>query len=293
MKAIIFGASGQDGFYLTKLLGQHKVEVIGVSRSEGPWVRGNVADFEFVSSLIAFHKPNFIFHLAAKSVTAHDTIFENHEAISTGTLNILESVLRFVPSSKVFIAGSALQFVNLGSPINEETPFEARSPYAVARIQSAYAARYFRNCKGLNVYLGYLFNHDSPLRAEKHVNQKIVKAALRIAEGGNEQLVLGDIEVRKEFNFAGDIVDAIWVLINQSEIYELVIGCGEDHSIAEWVHACFSIVGADWRPYLKLNEDRFKEYDRLVSDPKKLFHLGWKPSHNLGSLAQMMMAVKG
>ncbi|HOV11632.1 MAG TPA: NAD-dependent epimerase/dehydratase family protein, partial [Bacteroidales bacterium] len=141
MKAVVFGIHGQDGYYLNNILQKNNVQVIGVSRSEGNWVRGDVSNRTFVEELIRNHQPDYVFHLAANSTTRHDALFENHETISTGTLNILEAVYRYSPGTKVFLSGSAMQFENKGLPIDEQTPLSASSPYAVARIQSVYAGR--------------------------------------------------------------------------------------------------------------------------------------------------------
>ena len=200
MKAIIFGANGQDGVFLSNLLKEKDIEVLGVSRSTGDF-RGDIADNVFVEALIKNHKPDYIFHFAANSTTRHEALFDNHQAISTGTLNILESVRLHCPIAKVFLSGSAMQFQNENTPIDEQTPFEASSPYSIARIQSIYAGRYYRATFGLAVYCGYLFNHDSPHRSERHVNQKIVSAVKRIENGSNEVLELGNIDVEKEFNY--------------------------------------------------------------------------------------------
>ena len=142
MKAIIFGINGQDGFYLNEHLLGKSYEIMGVSRSLGKWIMGDIKDFDFVETLIKAKQPDIIFHLAANSTTRHDVLFENHETISTGSLNILESVYRHCPDCKVFLAGSAMQFRNDGLPISEQTPFQASSPYAVARIQSVDSARH-------------------------------------------------------------------------------------------------------------------------------------------------------
>ena len=168
MKAIIFGRNGQDGHYLAQLLAAHDVEVVGVSRSAGDWEIGDIADFELVERLLRVHQPAYVFHLAANSSTRHDALFDNHRAISTGTINVLECARRHVPTAKVFLSGSAMQFVNRGQPIDETTPFAASSAYSVARIHSVYAGRYYRERFGLPVYVGYFFNHDSPLRSERH-----------------------------------------------------------------------------------------------------------------------------
>ena len=224
MTAIIFGANGQDGYYLANLLQEQGYTVIGISRSfqsKGP----DIIDYASVAQLIKETLPQYVFHLAANSTTRHDAMFENHETISTGTLNILEAVKNFSPATKVFISGSGLQFVNNEQPIKETDLFEARDPYSVSRIHSVYAARYYRRL-GLKVYVGYFFNHDSPRRTERHMAKKISAAVKRIAAGSEEKLEIGDITVIKEWTFAGDVVKGIWTLVQQQEIFEANIGSG-------------------------------------------------------------------
>ena len=143
MNALIFGANGQDGYYLSQLCREKGIAAVGVSR-KGKWVHGDVVRYEDVERLIREYAPGYVFHLAASSTTRHDALFENHETISTGTLNILEAVKRHCPDAKVFVTGSGVQFKNTGNPISENDEFEGNSPYSVARIQSVYAARYFR-----------------------------------------------------------------------------------------------------------------------------------------------------
>lgn len=293
MSAIIFGSAGQDGYYLERLLTQCRIKVTGVSRNSagrnGAGLTGDVGNYPFVENLIKDLQPRYIFHLAANSTTQHHALFENHQAISTGTLNILESARLHCPTAKVFLSGSAMQFRNEGLPINEQTPFEGSSPYSVARIQSVYAARYYRNTFGLRTYIGYFFNHDSPLRTEKHVNQKIVRAVKRIASGDREKLVLGNIDVRKEFNFAGDFMEAIWRLMNQDAVFEAVIGSGEAHSIREWVAYCFAKTGRNWEDHVEIKQDFVPEYQILVSDPRLIRSLGWTPGTDFNRLADLMM----
>jgi GDPmannose 4,6-dehydratase len=288
MNAIIFGAGGQDGYYLSRLLEGQGIYVADVARTSGAH-KGNVADYTYVSELIRISQPDYIFHLAANSSTSHEVLFENHETISTGTLNILESARLQSPNSRIFIAGSGMQFQNVGHPINENTPFDAGSSYAVARIQSVSAARYFRCRFGMPVYCGYLFNHDSPMRAEKHVSQMIVSAVKRIAKGSTEKLELGDLLVEKEFGYAGDIVEAMWMLVNQDRIFEVVIGTGIAHSIEAWVDICFRSVGRDWRAHVIAKEGFKAEYRRLVSDNTLLMSLGWRPKVDIFKLSEMML----
>lgn len=289
MTAIIFGCSGQDGYYLTDLLTRKNIRSIGIARNFNRGIQGDVSDFNFVSSLIQKHSPDFVFHFAANSTTAHAGIFENHAAICTGTLNILENVRHYSPHSRIFLSGSAVQFQNRALPIDEDTPFAPSSPYAVARIHSTYAGRYFREKFGLKVYTGFLFNHDSPLRTERHVNQKIVATAKRIVKGSAEKLVIGNPFVEKEFNYAGDIVEAMWLLVNQDTIFEAVIGCGKTHTIAEWAEVCFREMGLNLQDHLQTEENFTAEYQRLVSSPKRIMSLGWAPKTNFNQLARIML----
>ena len=289
MKALIFGSHGQDGYYLTHLLRQKKIETIGVSRSQAD-ILGSVTDSSLVKSLISAHQPSYIFHLAANSTTRHDALFENHESISTGTLNILESTRLYSPQSKVFLSGSGLQFLNTGQPINERNPFHATSAYAISRIQSVYAARYFRTL-GLKVYVGYFFNHESPMRSKRHVSKMVAEAVKRIDRGSDEKIEIGDLSTRKEWGFAGDIVEGIWTLVQQDKFFEAVIGTGIAYSIADWLHECFKLINKDWKRFVEEKEQYIAEYEVLVSDPSLIKSLGWKPERDLSALSRLM--VKG
>ncbi len=291
MIALIFGVNGQDGFYLTKLLHRNQVDVVGVSRSGGD-VRGDVGEYSMVENLVRKHQPDYIFHLAANSTTDHSSLFENHHAISTGTINILEATRLHCPAARVFLSGSAMQFANKNTPIDETTPFEAGSPYAVARIQSIYAGRYYRARFGMKVYAGYLFHHDSPMRTERHVNQKIAAAARRVAAGFGQKLTIGNLEVEKEFNFAGDVVEAVWLLVNQDAIFECVIGCGRAYPIKDWLTACFERVGERWQDYVEIADGFQPEYRILVSNPRLIKGMGWEPRVDFEELADMMMEDK-
>jgi GDPmannose 4,6-dehydratase len=287
MKAIIFGSNGQDGFYLTKLLNEKSIEVIAVSRSEN-FLQTNITNFTEVSLLIQAAQPDYIFHLAANSTTKHDALFENHQTIATGTLNILEAVKQFSAHTKVFISGSGLQFLNRGNPIKETDPFVANDAYSISRIQSVYAARYFRSL-GVKTYVGYFFNHDSPLRTERHVTKMISETVKRIAAGSNEKLEIGDMTVVKEWSYAGDIVEGIWLLVNQDEIFEANISSGEGYSIQEWIEECFKLIGKDYQNYIVENSNFKSSYKKLVSDNKLIISLGYKPKVSFYKLANIMI----
>jgi len=290
MKAMIFGANGQDGYYLDLLLKQQGLEVIAVSRN-GTLHAADVSDTNVVLSLVKHFKPDYIFHLAANSTTRHDALYENHASISTGTLNILEAVKIASPGTKVFISGSGLQFHNGGQPIKESDPFEANDAYSVSRIQSVYAARYYRKL-GIQAYTGYFFNHDSPRRTERHVTKMIAEAVKKIARGEEEKIEIGDMSVKKEWGFAGDIVEAVWTLVQQDTVHEAVIGTGEAYSIQDYIELCFQIIGKDWTQYTHTKGDFKAQYAQLVSDPSTMFSLGWRPKTSFEALTKMMLSIK-
>jgi GDPmannose 4,6-dehydratase len=285
MTALILGGGGQDGHYLHECLVERGIASICMPRSGV-----DVSDFNAVEAIISSVRPSYVFNLAAASTTRHDALFENHATISTGNLNVLEAVRLRCPNAKVFITGSAVQFENNGTPIDENNAFKASSPYAIARIQSVYAARYYRSL-GLQTYVGYLFHHESPLRKPNHVSKMIVDAANRIAEGSDEKLVVGDIYVVKEWTFAEDVVEAILTLVGQNDIFEAVIGSGEGHSIREWIELCFGMVGLDWKDHIIERQDFSAEYKTLISNPLLIKSLGWGPKTSFKDLATMMSAI--
>lgn len=287
MKALIFGANGQDGYYLSEACRKRRIEVIGVSRS-GPWLHGDVASPEIVEKLIRSYRPEMILHLAAISTTRHDAIYENHDTIGTGTINILESVKRWSPNSKVFITGSGLQFINNEQPISETDPFDHGSPYVAARNYSVYLARYFRGI-GIRVYVGYLFHHESPLRGVQHVCQKVAQAARRIAVGSGEIFELGDISIRKEWTHAENIAEGIITLIEQNQVFEATIGSGRAYSIKRWLDECFKLINKDWRHYVREQKNFKAEYRVLVSNPATINSLGWNATTTISELAKTML----
>lgn len=287
MKAIITGANGQDGFYLTQLLLAKGIEVIGIARN-GNFIKIDISDFNSVKRIIEDHQPAYIFHLAANSTTAHHALFDNHNAISTGTINILESVKQVSPHTKVFLSGSGLQFINKDVPIKETDEFDASSAYSIARIHSVYAGRYYRTM-GLKVYAGYFFNHESPRRSERHVSKMISEAVKRIANGSNEIIEIGDMSVKKEWTFAGDVMKGLMTLVEQDNIFESVIGSGVGYSIKDYIEKCFSFIGKESKLYIKQNENFIPQYKQLISDPSTIFSLGFKPETNFDAFVKMML----
>ncbi|HTL10412.1 MAG TPA: GDP-mannose 4,6-dehydratase [Chitinophagaceae bacterium] len=285
-KAIIIGSRGQDGRYLQSLLEERSFEVIAVDRAVGS-ATSAINHFEEICAIIRLHQPAYIFHLAANSTTSHTAWQENHDTISTGSLYVLEAIKLYSPDTKLFLSGSGLQFKNEGHPIKETDPFDAGSIYAVSRIHTVYAARYYRSL-GLKVYIGYFFNHDSPYRTERHINRKILSAVQRIAKGSAEKILVGDLSVQKEFGFAGDIVKAIMTLVEQDTVYEAVIGTGVAHSIEEWISICCTLYGLQWQEHVQSNPGFRAEYKILVADPHTIFSLGWEPLVGIHQLAKLM-----
>ena len=284
---LIFGSGGQDGHYLHRLCSERGMAVATVSRSSGSHP-GDVADPEFVQAVVAQIRPDYVFHLAAWSTTAHEALAHNHATIAGGTWNVCEAVRSSCPDARVFITGTGLQFENRGQPIDENCPFAATSPYAVERIHSAYAARYFRSL-GLRTYVGYLFHHDSPRRRPDHVSMKIAQAAVRISSGNRVPLELGATEVEKEWGFAEDIAAAMLTLVEQDDVPEAVLGTGVAHPISRWLDLCFGRVGLDWTDHVRPVEGFQPQFARLVSDPKTIRTLGWEPRVEIDELSRLMM----
>lgn len=285
-KALIFGANGQDGFYLKKSLEKSNIDVITISRKNSDYL-GDIKSFEFVFNIIKSNKPDYIFNFAANSTAKHEAIFENNETISKGTINILESVYKNKLDSKIFITGSGLQFKNYGKPIDETSEFEALNPYSASRIYSVYMARYYRSL-GLKTYVGYLFNHESPLRKEDFISQKIIQAVKSIKKGIIKNLEVGNISIEKEWTYAEDITEAILILINQDKIFEAVIGSGITHSIKDWIKICFSSENLDWENYIIESNNFNSNFNKLISNPNLIKSLGWEPKINIKQLAELM-----
>ncbi len=261
--------------------------MLKISRTTGD-VLGDVSNYSFVANIIERYKPKYIFHLAANSTTRHDAIFDNYRSIVLGACNILEAVKCFSVNSRVLIAGSGLQFKNVGRPISEFDAFCSNNSYALARNSAVECARYYRGL-GIAVYIGYLFHHESPLRRPNHVSKMIALSARKIANGSMEKLELGSIAVKKEWAFAGDVAEGMILLISQDRVFEATVGTGLGYTIEDWLGACFSAVDLDWRLHVILKSDYVPEYGSLVSNPNTILRLGWRPSTSFEALADMMM----
>jgi GDPmannose 4,6-dehydratase len=287
--ALIFGSSGQDGYYLNILLSKKNIKVINISRKSGDLI-GDISDFEFVNNVIRINNPSYVFHLAAISSTSHNYLKENNYGIVCGIINILESLKINNVDCKTFFAGSAIQFVNNGLPINENTAFSYDNPYSIARNHAVDYIRYFRNNFNSKIYIGYLFNHDSFLRKNNHLNKKIINHVINVNNGSKEKLLIGNLNARKEFNHAKDIVDAIWVLVNQDDTFEVVIGSGISYKIKDWISYCFNYFNIkDWNNFIEIDKNYLNPYKILVSDPSLIKSLGWNNKIEFEELANSMI----
>lgn len=283
-RAIIFGAGGQDGYYLNELLEREGLQVYALRRADC-----DVGIQGYVAARISAIEPDYVFHLAATSSAKHDAMLDNQKSIVNGTLHILEAVRLYAPEAKVFISGSALQFKNDGSPITETDPFNDGSIYAAQRNASVHFARYYRDNFGMNVHVGYFFHHDSPRRPASNVAQKIAQAAKRIAAGSSEKIEIENLSFNKEWTFAGDTMEAVWLLVN-STVSEAVIGSGHAYSVETWAKLCFSALGLDFTQHVYA-AGTGASHEMIVSYPTTIRSLGWIRRVPITELARMMVSA--
>ena len=288
-KAIIFGSGGQDGLFLHKYLLTLGYQVFPFTHhgSEfGPAL--DVADFQNVSKIIKEVRPHYIFNLAAHSSTRHEFIFENQRAIVDGALSILESADKYSQEANIFLASSGLVFDNRGAPIKETDSFVTNSAYALARLEALQVARYYRQ-RGRKVFVGFLFNHESPFRPPQSVARMIARSVAEVHLGLNKYIRIGNVNVTKEWMWAGDAVSAMVQIVNQDEIFEVCIGDGIGRTVRDYAMACCEVVGISLEDYLVELPAYQVQYTYLVSDSSKMRTLGWAPEVSFDSLAKIMV----
>ena len=310
-KALICGISGQDGSYLAKLLLELGYEVVGTSRDAQVTSFVNLStlgilkdvrlesmalnDFRSVLQVLANVRPDEIYNLAGQSSVglSFEQPVETQESISIGTLNLLE-VMRFIGLPiKFYSAGSSECFGNTGErPADEFTPFRPRSPYAVAKSTAFWQVANYREAYGLFACTGLLFNHESPLRKERFVTQKIVKSACRIAAGSQEKLRLGNISIARDWGWAPEYVKAMWMMLQQNNPDDYVIASGETNTLEEFVAEVFTCVGIDWRDHVINDPSLLRPSEISVSrgDPRKASTvLGWSAQYSMRDVARLMV----
>lgn len=310
--ALICGISGQDGAYLARLLLGKGYQVHGTARDAQMSSFGNLRllgikeqiifhsmalnDFRSVLQVLAKVRPDEIYNLAGQSSVglSFDQPVETLESISVGTLNLLEA-MRFIGSPmKLYSAGSSECFGNTGGePADEGTPFRPRSPYAVAKATAFWEVANYREAYNLFACTGILFNHESPLRPERFVTQKIVKSACRIAAGSKEKLHLGNISISRDWGWAPEYVEAMWLILQQKEPDDFVIATGETNSLEAFVAEVFLTVGLDWREHTLSDASLLRPSEILISygNPSKAAtKLGWKAHYKMRDIVHMMTA---
>jgi GDPmannose 4,6-dehydratase len=314
-RALITGITGQDGSYMAELLLYKGYEVHGIIRRassinthridhiyqdpNSPSARlflhyGDLASTEWMMDVIYRLRPDEIYHLAAQSHVQVSFQIPEYTGDITGvaTTRILEAIRRSGVAARFYQASSSEMFGAAPAPQNELTPFIPRSPYAAAKLNAYWMTRIYREGYGLYCCNGILFNHESPRRGETFVTRKITQALARIAAGTQEHLFLGNLDSVRDWGYAPEYVEAMWLMLQQPEPGDYVIGTGEAHSVREFVTEAFRYGGVDWSKHVKLAERYLRplEVEYLLADTRKAReHLGWQPRVTFKELVAIMV----
>ena len=309
--ALICGISGQDGAYLAQLLLSKGYRVIGTARdaqmsrfdnldrlgirSQVQVVSMAINDFRSVLQVLSRHQPAEVYNLAGQSSVglSFEQPVETLESISIGTLNLLESIRFLDKGIRLYNASSGECFGDTGdSPANEETPFRPRSPYAVAKAAAFWQVANYREAYGLFACSGILFNHESPLRPERFVTQKVVRAARRIAGGSGERLHLGNLDIQRDWGWAPEYVEAMWRMLQQGEPMDFVIATGETRALRDFVAESFAALDLDWKEHVLTDPTLMRPTDIRISraDPSlALAQLGWQAETHMAEVVRRMV----
>ncbi len=318
-KALITGITGQDGSYLAEFLMKKDYEVHGIIRRASTFNTerlehiyqdphdnktslflhyGDLNDGTGLRRILHKVQPDEVYNLAAQS---HVRVsFEQPEytadTVALGTLRLLEALRDYINVSgqevRIYQAGSSEMFGSSPPPQNELTTFYPRSPYSVSKVAAYWYAVNYREAYDMFIANGILFNHESPRRGETFVTRKITKAAARIKLGLQDKLYLGNLDSRRDWGFAGDYVEAMWLMLQQDHAGDYIIASGEAHSVREFLDEVFSQLELDWREYVIIDPRYFRptEVDYLLGDASKAWEeLGWKPRVTFKELVKMML----
>jgi GDPmannose 4,6-dehydratase len=313
-RALIIGVAGQDGPYLTKLLLEKGYEVHGTSRDhelstfqnlEILGIKGNVtlhsmalSDFRSVFSVVEKVRPTELYNLAGQTSVglSYSVPVETFESISVGTLNVLECIRMLKLGVKFYNAGSSEAFGNTPDGAKEDTRFQPRSPYATAKAAAHYSVVVYREAYRLFCCTGMLFNHESPLRHPRFVTKKIVSAAVRIKRGSGEKLELGRVDIKRDWGWAPEYVEAMWLMLQQKEPDDYIIATGVSTSLEDYVRMVFESEGLNWREHVVLLPSLERPSDISISfgdAGKAADKLGWKPRVQLAeTISRMIEAEK-
>ncbi|MCM8817444.1 MAG: GDP-mannose 4,6-dehydratase [Candidatus Omnitrophica bacterium] len=314
-KALITGITGQDGSYLAEFLLSKSYEVHGIIRRAStfntgridhifvdyhqPQARlflhyGDLSDSGQLSNIIYNIQPDEIYHLAAQSHVrvSFDMPEYTGDITGLGTTRILEAIRRSGIKTRFYQASSSEMFGDAPPPQSENTPFKPRSPYAAAKVYSYWMVRNYRD--GYNIFAcnGILFNHESPRRGETFVSRKITMAIANILKGTQDFLYLGNLKARRDWGFAPEYVEAMWLMLQHEKPDDFVIGTGQSHSVEEFVQEAFSYVDLDWKKFVKIDKRYFRplEVDNLIADSSKAKKiLRWHPKIDFQKLVKIMV----
>jgi GDPmannose 4,6-dehydratase len=316
--ALITGITGQDGSFLAELLLSKGYIVHGVVRRAStfnterldaiyadPHVRGtrlylhygDMADGASLRKIVDHAQPSEIYNLAAQSHVrvSFDQAEYTADVVATGTLRLLETVREYAASGKqvrFYQAGSSEMFGASPPPQGEDTPFYPRSPYAVGKVAAHWFAKNYREAYKLFIVNGILFNHESPRRGETFVTRKITRALTRIKLGLQEKLYLGNLDSARDWGYAGDFVEAMWLMLQQPQPDDYVVATGESHSVREFLNVAAARCGLDWKKHVETDPRYLRptEVDALCGDATKArTRLGWKPKVSFEQLVAMMV----
>src|SRR5215470_12610398 len=317
-KALITGITGQDGSYLAELLLAKGYEVHGIIRRastfnteridhlyQDPHINGvrlflhfgDIADSTNLIKLLYRVQPEEIYHLAAQSHVrvSFDIPEYTGDVTGLGTVRILEAIRETGLKAKFYQASSSEMFGSaLEIPQRETTPFHPRSPYGAAKVYAYWVTVNYRESYGLFACNGILFNHESPRRGETFVTRKITRAAAHIKVGLQDKLYLGNLEAKRDWGYAKEYVEAMWLMLQQSEANDYIIATGESHSVKEFLAEAFSYVGLNWQEHVEIDPRYYRpaEVDVLLGDPSKAKRkLRWKPKTGFKELVRLMVAA--
>lgn len=315
-KALITGITGQDGSYLAELLLAKNYEVVGVVRrsssfntdriehlyrdphTEGLRLRlvyGDLNDASSLASILDEVRPDEVYNLAAQSHVrvSFDIPEYTAEITALGATRLLEAIRRLGIATRFYQASSSELYGKVHEvPQKETTPFHPRSPYAVAKAYAFYATQNYREAYGMFAVNGILFNHESPRRGETFVTRKITRAATRIKLGLQDKLYMGNLEAKRDWGYAADYVEAMWLMLQAKEPDDYVIATGETHSVREFLEKTFGLLDLDYREYVVHDPryDRPAEVDLLLGDATKARNaLGWQPKVSFEELVKLMV----
>jgi len=308
-KALITGISGQDGSYVAELLLDKGYEVYGLVRrlslenydriehirEKIKFISGDLNDQTSLDEAIRQVKPDEVYNLAAQSFVpaSWKQPILTAEVTALGVLKLLEAIRKNKPDTKFYQASSSEMFGRVREvPQKETTPFYPRSPYGVAKTFAHYITVNYRESYNIFACSGICFNHESPRRGLEFVTRKITDGAVRIKLGLAKELRMGNLEAKRDWGFAGDFVEAMWLMLQQDQPDDYVIATGETHSVKEFIEAAFAYLNLDWQRYVVVDKEFYRpaEVDLLIGDATKArSKLGWKPKVNFRQLVEMMV----